>query len=312
MKRLNENNTHRNLHDERRKEVFEKLKEDSQLPSPSATVMEVLRLCNSEESSLNDIADLIQTDPALSAEIIKYANSAFLATGVQVASIQKATVKLGMNTVVTLALGFSLLADNRRGICKNFDYPLFWRTSLAEALAARELSRRGGDSDPNEIFICGLLAHIGSLALATLFPQEYARILENQPANTPPRSLEQSTFGIDSGEFTTELFLDWGLPAQYALAAGFHEDLDCIELGSGATKQASIYLLLAHVIALMCQSREAQPEMLQTVIATARHYDVDIGNFGDTFHTIVECWHNYGRLFDIDTTECYDYSEEEG
>ncbi len=282
------------------------------MPAPSATVMEVLRLCNSEESSLNDIADLIQTDPALSAEIIKYANSAFLATGVQVASIQKATVKLGMNTVVALALGFSLLADNRAGSCKNFDYPLFWRTSLAEALAARELSRRDGNFDPNEIFICGLLAHIGSLALATLFPEEYAQILENQPANTPPRSLEQHRFGIDSGEFTTELFLSWGLPAQYALAAGFHEDLDSLELGSGATKQATVYLLLAHIIAQMCQSKEARPEMLQRVIATARQHDVDIGNFGDTFHTIVESWHQYGGLFDIATSDCYDYSEEEG
>lgn len=74
-----------------------------------------MRLCHSETTSLADIAQVIQTDPALSAELLKYANAAFLSTGIQVASVQKATVKLGMETVVRLALGFSLLSHNKKG-----------------------------------------------------------------------------------------------------------------------------------------------------------------------------------------------------
>lgn len=54
-----------------RKKVFTKLDEEFKLPSPSGTALEVLRLCNNETSSLHEIAEIIQTDPALSAEIIK-------------------------------------------------------------------------------------------------------------------------------------------------------------------------------------------------------------------------------------------------
>jgi two-component system, cell cycle response regulator len=297
--------------EKRRKEVFAKLSREFKLPSPSATVLEVMRLCSSETSSLKEIADLIQTDPALSAEIINYANSAFLATGVQVASVQKATVKLGMKTVVNLALGFSLLSNNKVGKCTTFDYPLFWRTSLAEALAARELSGKYGNFDSDEIFITALLAHMGTLSLATLFPVEYGEMLINQPGNFPPRKKEVEVFGIDRDEFTVELFLNWGMPAQYALAAGFHEDLGYVELGTGRVHQASIILFLAHHIAALCQSPKAEAEVLRTILETAQKYHVPITPFSKTFETIVKSWHEHGRLFDITTRDCYSYNEED-
>lgn len=292
----------------KRKEVFKKLNEDFTLPSPSKTVMEVIRLCRSDTSSLNEIAERIQTDPALSAEIIKYANSAFLSTGIQVVSVHKATVKLGMKTVVNLALGFSLLSSNKAGACENFDYPRFWRTSLAEALAARELARRDRDFDPDELFVCALLAHMGNLSFATLFPEDYGRMLENQPVNSPAKDLELEKFGIDSSELTVELFLNWGLPARYALAAGFHEDLGYVELGTGTTRRAAVLLFLAHTIAQMCQSDKAQPELLNRVLDTAKEYAVDLGDFCETFAAIVGSWHEHGRLFEIATSECYTYS----
>ncbi len=293
--------------EKKRKEVFSKLNEDFSLPSPSKTVMEVIRLCQSDTSSLNEIAEHIQTDPSLSAEIIKYANSAFLSTGIQVVSVHKATIKLGMKTVVNLALGFSLLSNNKGGACEHFSYPLFWRTSLAEALAARELARKDKGFDPDELFVCALLAHMGNLSFATLFPEAYGRMLENQPANSPPKDLEREEFGIDSGELTVELFLNWGLPARYALAAGFHEDLGYVELGTGTTRRAAVFLFLAHTIARMCQSNKAQPLLLNKVLDTAKEYEVDIGEFSETFAAIVESWHEHGRLFEITTNKCYSY-----
>ncbi len=292
-----------------RKEVFTKLSQNFKLPTPSGTALEVMRLCHSDTSSLHEIADVIQTDPALSAEVLKYANSVVMATGVQVASIQKATIKLGMNTVVTLALGFSLLAGNKSGNCNAFDYPRFWSTSLAEAVAARELARMGKECDPEEIFVCGLLAHMGNLTLASLFPVEYAALLTDQPPNSPEKKLEGEEFGIDSAELTVELFLQWGLPAAYALAAGFHEDLDCLELGTGKTHHTAVLLNLAHQIALLCQSKVPQEDRFAEVEATAAKHDVDLGRFSETFGAIVKNWHQYGEVFDISTIKCHLYNE---
>lgn len=294
-----------------RKKVFEKLDEEFKLPSPSGTALEVVRLCNNETSSLHEIAEVIQTDPALSAEIIKYANSAFLSTGIQVASIQKATVKLGMKTVVNLSLGFSLLSSNKIGNCRNFDYPLFWRTSLAEALAARELARLEKAFDPDELFVCALLAHMGTLSLATIFPQDYAEMLGQKRATPVSFARERQDFGIDSAEFTLELFLKWGLPAHFALAAGFHEFLGEVDLGTGKTHRSAVIMNIAHTIAQMCQSKKAQPELLHDVFSTAERYGMEIPNFADIFATIVESWHSHGQLLEIATRECYRYKEED-
>ena len=293
-----------------RKEVFEQLKKDFFLPSPSGTVMEVIRLCNSEDSSLSELADLIQTDPGLSVEIIRYANSAYMATGIQVASVQKATVKLGIQTVVALALGFSLLANNKSGLCKEFDYPLFWKTSLAEALAARELARLNKGFAPDDLFICGLLSHMGSFSLASIFPEKYSKILQNIFEDDALKALELEEFGIDSAELTTELFMDWGLPVQYALATGFHEELDHVELGSGDLLRTSVIINIAHHIAKMCQSTDSEPDLLGKVIDTAERYEIELGVFSETFGNIVENWHEHGKLFEIPTEQCYLYTED--
>ena len=307
---MNENIGIKGNTEQQRRDAFLRLAKDYSLPSPSQTVMEVIRLCRREDSSLGEIASCIETDPALSAKIIGYANSAYLSSGIQVASVQKATVKLGMQNVVNLALGFSLLEKNTSGQCDRFDYPLYWKTSLAEGVAAREIAAKSGEFDANELFVCGLLAHIGNLALATIFPQEYGRLLQNAPANKPIQKDEIALFGIDSAELTSELFFSWGMPASYALATGFHEELDHVELGEGRTKRGAIILYMAHQIALMCQSEEPLLELLEAVIDTAAEFSIDIGEFSKIYRKVVAGWHEYGALFEISTGKCFSYEEE--
>lgn len=311
-----------------RREVFNKLNKTKKLPTPSSTTLEVIRLCHSETTSLNDIARVIQTDPALSAELLKYANAAFLSTGIQVASIQKATVKLGMKTVVTLALGLSLLSNNKKGKCSIFDYEKFWSTSLLQAIAAKTIVLLEMQFDPEEIFICALLSHMGQLALASLFPQEYEDILNefgfsscgewgittaydimiDNPSNLLRKTLEKDKFQINSSELTFELFLDWGLPAHYALAAGFHDDLGYTELGIGTTQKIAELFNLSHQIAKICHHPQPTREQLGAIKKTAQKFDIDEGNFGTVFNEIISQWYECGKIFKIQTQQCLLYN----
>lgn len=268
-----------------------------------------MRLCHSDTASLNEVAEVIQTDPALSAELLKFANSAFLATGIQVASIQKATVKLGMKTVVNLALCFSLLSTSKNGKCLEFNYGNFWSTSLAQAIAAKTIAGFGKEYDPDEIFVCALLSHMGQLALASLFPHEYAAILADQPSLKVRENLERAQFGIDSGELTSELFLDWGLPAPYALAAGFHEDLESVELGDSTTKRVAELLHLSHRIARLCHGVSPSAEQLEMIEDMAHRFDVVKGDFHSIFDGIVNHWQEWGQTFNIPTKQCPGYDE---
>jgi HD-like signal output (HDOD) protein len=296
-----------------RKDVFNKLNATKKLPTPSSTTMEVIRLCQSDATSLNDIAAVVQTDPALSAELLKYANAAFLATGLQVASIQKATVKLGMKTVVNVALGFSLLSSNKQGKCVSFDYEKFWSASLLQAIAAKSIASLGEAFDPEELFICGLLADMGQLALASLFPIEYGNILKMiagkadclpEESTQLRKSMEKHDFHIDSSELTIELFLDWGLPAHYALAAGLYDDLENNELGSGKTKKIAELLNTAQQISRICMESHPHPEQLKNIANAAKKFGVNETLCWSFFDSIISQWYDWGQIFAIKTRQC--------
>jgi HD-like signal output (HDOD) protein len=312
-----------------RREVFEKLHKTKKLPSPSGTTLKVIQLCHDETTSLNDIADAIQVDPAFTAELLKYANAFFLSTGMQVVSVRKAAVKLGIRTVVNLALSLSLLSNNKKGKCSRFDYERFWSISLLQAIAAKNFAGAGKEFDPEEIFICALLCHMGQLALASIFPEEYGDLLNefgfescgecdltaacdlgsDSPSNLHRKSLEKEKFQIDSSELTAELFLEWGLPAHYALAAGFHDDPSCMELGMGDTQKIAQLLNLSHQLAQICLHLPPTRSQLSVIEKTAEKFNIPEGNFGTIFDTIMAQWQEWGEMFEIRTSQCQLYDE---
>jgi len=290
-----------------RRDIFLQLLETNRLPTPSRTALDVMRLCQSESVSLNEISERIQTDPALSAELIKYANSAFMSTGIQVASVQKATVKLGIRTVVNLALGFSLISHNKEGKCQSFNYPEFWSKSLTMALAAKSIAGYVKTFNPEELFICGLLAHMGELAFATLFPKEYSDIVDRQLGSFELRQLEKEAFGLDSSELTVELFLDWGLPAHFALAAGFHEDLGSDELGESTTRKVAELLHFAEQVAILCHSRQPSPKELELIEDTATAFNIAKEDFREVFDNILTLRQDWSTKSKISAVSCPSY-----
>lgn len=310
--------------------VFDKLSKTNKLPSPSGTTMKVIQLCSDETTSLNDIAKVIETDPALSAELLKYANTAFLSTGIQVASVRKAAIKLGTRTVVNLALGLSLLSCNKQGNCAEFDYEKFWSLSLLQAIAAKVFAGSGKEFDPEEMFICALLSHMGQLAFASLFPREYgdllnefalassgdegdttdaSDILATQPPPLLRRKMEKERFDIDSAELTVELFLDWGLPAHYALAAGFHDDLAYAELGTGTTRTIAELLNLAHQLAEISLHLQPTQTQLSAFVKNGQKFNVGEEEFGGVFDKIIAQWQDWGEVLEIETQQCPLYNE---
>jgi two-component system, cell cycle response regulator len=292
-----------------KKDVFNKLKANPALPTPSGLALKLLQLCRSDNSSLSEIAEVIQADPALSAEVLKYANSAFLYTGTKVASIQKATVKLGMNKVVNLALSFSLLSNNKNGNCGAFNYDLFWSIALAQAIAAKTISMFNKKFDPDEMFVCGLLSHMGELAFASLFPLEYGSIIRDNPPREVRIDLERDLLGIDSAELTTELFLDWGLPAPYAMAAGSHEDLNAYNLDESTTERVSEILHISHIIALLSNGIKISKRGFKTFEKMIIKLNGINHDFSTIFDTIVNLWHEWGVTFKIKTKQCSQYDE---
>lgn len=268
-----------------------------------------MRLCHSEHASLGEIAETIKTDPALSAELLKYANSAYLFTGIKVASVEKATVKLGMINVVNLSLSFSLLTNNQKGRCKAFDYKRFWATSLARAIAAKNISATLKIGDPDEVFVCGLLAQMGKLAMACIFPAEYSVLLSDYPT-TVIFHQEKEEFGLSSNELTYELIRDWQLPDYFGDAALSHEEYSAPESGEIPSEEALIAVVsLAEAIAILCTSHKPTYKNVLEAEARAELTGIEEKDFGTLFDTIVSQWQTWTERFNLHVDPCALYHE---
>ena len=182
------------------------------LPSPPTVALEVLRVSNDEDATIADLAAVLSRDPALSAKILKLANSSMFRRGDAVTSLDAATMRLGMKTVKLMALSFSLTDELPREGGPGFDYGEYWRRSLTMAASGRALARLIGDPHGDEAFLCGLLGRLGQLVMAECIPDEYGALIERCEGDLPCPALEAGTLGYDSNELGAALLASWELP----------------------------------------------------------------------------------------------------
>jgi len=289
--------------------IIRQLRESKRLPSPSRVTLEVIRLSQSETTSMADITRVIETDPALAGELLKYANSALLGNSPPVVSIHRAATRLGLANVVNLALGFSLLSRNQSGNCRTFDYPRFWSRSLAQAIAARSIAEVQGKHDPEELFVCGLLSHIGELALASVYPNEYGKILEQEPADEQLADLETKAFGFNHSEVTAELLLDWGFPDEYAQAVGLQEQYGENTIPNHPVAELAGLLLLSSQIADICLLKLPNTGTLLSVEGLAKRFSITTDTFSSFFDRVVLRWQEFSELFQIPAQHCLPYEQ---
>lgn len=204
---------------------FEELKAGGLLPSPKGVALAVLDVSARPDASVHDITRLIKVDPAMAGRVLRYANSAHTGRHQPIISLSQATTFLGLSRVRQIALGFSLIDQYRKGACAAFDYEGYWACSLATGIAAQHLAPLA-HSPPDESFTCGLLSGIGRLAFATVFPDQYANLIEEGACGATLANEERVRFGIDHAELSAEMLIHWGLPEVIANAVRHHEDPD--------------------------------------------------------------------------------------
>lgn len=194
--------------------VFSRIARTQRLPSPSATALKLVEMAEKPDVSVKQIADLIATDPAMSARILKYANSPMVGPRQAITSVQGAVSMLGVRSVKVTALGFSLVRRGDYSKCPKFDYDLYWAHATAIATAARSILSVARPGSADEAFVAGLLARIGRLAFVTSVPEEYEEVLARLP-NVMCDGIreEQSAFGATHAEVGAELLEKWKLPA---------------------------------------------------------------------------------------------------
>ena len=166
-----------------RERKFKKIKAYiARMPSLSTTVVKVLDTCNDPMASANDIKRVVSLDPVLTARVLKLINSAYYSLGKPVASLSRAIIMLGVNTVKNLALSSTIIEKlNSVSSGPSFSTDDFWNHSLSVGVVAKLLANFTGvpATKREEYFVAGLLHDIGKIPLHRKFPDDYHRICES-------------------------------------------------------------------------------------------------------------------------------------
>ncbi len=284
---------------------FEQLKAECELPSPRGIALAIIRLTQSDDVSMGELARVIKGDPAFVGRLIKAANGIVSEARRAVVSVQEALMVLGLPAVRTMALGFSLLSNYRKGVCAGFDYERFWSSSLVMALSMQSLAPRTRVLAADDAFSLGLLARIGELALATVYPNEYARILAEVKRSPELRQveLEEDAFAMTHRELGAAMLADWGVPEILTAPVRQYEEGDLSGLAEGSREAGLVQcLVLSRAIAQLCLAPEDEHVALMgPMFRLSARLGLPREDFVAVCERVGREWVEWGRLLQFET-----------
>jgi putative nucleotidyltransferase with HDIG domain len=203
------------------------------LPTLPTVITQMIGLIDNPKTSARDVARLIATDQALTAKILKLANSAFYGFPREIATVNHAVVVLGFETVKSLGLSVSVLERFAGGGGETgFDRQKFWEHSIACGVAARLLAGKLRYRIEGEAFAAGILHDIGKLILSQYFAEEFGQALAlAQAEGLYIGKAEEQVLGVTHAEVGTWLAERWNLPERLVQAIAYHHAPGRLERG---------------------------------------------------------------------------------
>lgn len=179
----------------------------------------ILAMIDDPNTSTADLARVVETDPLLSAQVMRLANAAFNGMDATVSNAGRAVVMLGFTTVRALAAAAvcGLIGDHEGGVQRGF-----WPHAIAVALGASTIARRTA-VPPGDAFSAGLLHDLGTLLMQRRHGERYKKVADS--ASRDPSTLlskEWKAFGTTHAEVTAEVLREFNLPPAFVQAIEDH------------------------------------------------------------------------------------------
>ncbi len=204
------------------------------------TALRVLTLADDPATDAQGLAEAIDLDPLLTAQLIRLANSAAFGMQQRIASTQHAVSLIGFDSVRAVA---ALLASGLRNH-KNPAPEGFWQHSAATAAGCSVVASRFG-LPRGEAFSLGLLHDLGTALLFSLAPQPYLELRAEDEDVDAQCVMELLEFGTTHAQAAAEILSSWNFPTPFtdAIAVHHHPEL--------TTPQSRVLLAgdaLAHLV----------------------------------------------------------------
>lgn len=278
----------------------------SHLPTLPAVAVRLLEMSKRPDTQIRDIVDLIRSDPAITAKILKSTNSSYFGLRSPVTSLERAVPLLGTNIVTSLALSFSLVeaAMSSGPLAKH--YRDYWMRSVVQAAAAETLGEQRADGLDCEYFLGGLLADLGCLAMLRTIADEYVAVLqETDEQQRNLQDVESERLGINHVQVSVQLMHNWNLPPALRRAVEFHHSPLPRLLEQSASPEFPYIKAMAVSAAVgdyFCSSNKG-PALARLRELTAKLYGFSARNLDEYIERVRARMDKNSELFSIDAHE---------
>ena len=208
------------------KNCVKKLAEaDITLPEVPSIVFELNEVIANPLSSADDIAQVVQKSPSLTAILLKIANSPFYGFPSKIDKISSAVILIGTREISGLALGLSVLSTFDKIPKKLLDMFSFLKHSVACGIISRMLASHKGISQTEQFFVSGLLHDLGRLILYSNFPEDSRNTLNlSRTTNNLLYEVERDYFGCNHSHVAKFLMKQWQLPISLENNVFYHHN----------------------------------------------------------------------------------------
>lgn len=266
----------------------------NELPPMPQIVFKALEILDDPNSNTKQVADLIESDPAIATKVLRMANSAYYGLSGKVSSIQHASVVLGfkaLGELIAMAGTSSLLGT------KLFGYDMasgaLWEHSMTVALCSKILAQRRKPELANDAFSAGLIHDVGKLILDRFVLNRRPLFEEYmQSGDRTVLSAEKKILGFDHAEIGYEVCQHWKIPESLATAICFHHSAARV-----STDELAAIVFMANTIANMAEATEMvgtiEQNSLEAVMylvddAVMQHLELEESDIGEIMNAALE------------------------
>lgn len=196
------------------------------LPALPHVVVQVIKLTEDPDSTAQDINRVLNQDQAITARVLKMANSAFYGFPRRIGSVTDAIVLLGFRTLRSIVMAASvsdILNQEMQGYA--LEYGELWRHSQCAAMAARLIARKSKFALLDLAYTAALLHDIGKVILNNTMKEAYHEVVATVTAeNISFIEAEDKILGFNHAQIGARVAEKWNLPPETVEAIQLHHN----------------------------------------------------------------------------------------
>jgi HD-like signal output (HDOD) protein len=231
------------------------LRHSGELPALPRAACHILAVIDDPKTTATRLEKAIALDQALTAKVLRIANSPFYGAMRDIHTVSEAIVRLGFVTI----RNWTLVAATRSVFLtpgSGLVYKRIWRQSVLSAMASQVVAQAVRHTEPEAVFLGGLMQNIGQLVLARADLGLFHEIVEKSiREHVPYHIVERNQLGFDHGELGALLIGEWNLSPRLEEAVRYHHRLE----GEVREKRVAAMIAVGEEVALCTGGDETLP-----------------------------------------------------